>query len=112
MCISPGEDAYRLIYNKRVCDYLTAIPKLPPNTGRNYSDHIGHNTVFFVPTYKIEGKGEHIDDICPETVEKFREAYGRNEELPNSYAGGFNVGHICPPFTPPATDCDRSGSNL
>lgn len=106
-----GGDGVRLyygIYNKKVCDLLTAISK--PH--RDYADHEGHNTVFFVRTTKGTAENEHIDDISTETVTKYREAYKIDADLPKPFLPGFNVGHICPPPISPERDCSKSGSHL
>lgn len=109
-----GVRLYYGIYNKQVCDYLTKIPKKGKDKDRNYSDHIGHNTVFFVPTYKVDGIGECIDNISPTDVIKLRKDYINEQEIPipASFTGGFDVGHICPPPRSEDGDCTNSGSNL
>ena len=73
-----------------------------------------YNTVFFVPTYKIEGKVKQIDDISPGDVQKYRDNYNQNLEieLPINFTGGYNVGHICPPPKTPTGDCSNSGAVL
>lgn len=109
-----GVRLYYGIYNKRVCDYLTAIKKMPPNENRIYADHDGHNTVFFVPTYKIKGRDEKIDDINMADLAKLKEAYKNNLEIPvpKNITGGYNVGNICPPPPTGKPDCKGSGSQL
>lgn len=103
-----GVRIYYGIYNKRVCELLTRLSKEKPNTPRDYSDHVGHNTVLFVPTYEGTLEGEHIDCISQDSAGEYKEAYKRDEELPHSFTGGFNVGNICPPPKP----CPFSGSHL
>lgn len=103
-----GVRLYYGIYNQQVCDHLNKLPDPEDGTSRDYSDHKGHNTVFFVPTYKGAGQDEHIDGISPENVKKFRENYEQGQDLPEPFMGGFDVGHICPP----PKDCDSSGSIL
>ena len=102
-----GVRLYYGIYNDKVCEYLTRI-----NKGNDYSNHKDHNTVFFVPTYKIEGEGEHIDDITPESVIKYQDDYNHNRDLPKFFEGGYNVGNICPPPRTVGGDCSSSGSQL
>ena len=96
-----GVRLYYGIYNKQVCDYLNK-----QNIGTDYSNHVDHNTVFFVPTIEGSAKDEHIDDITPKTVEEYREKYHRNEDLPEKkFEGGYNVGHICPPPKTSTGEC-------
>jgi hypothetical protein len=103
-----GVRLYYGMYNDKVCDLLTRIA---PNQG-DFSSHLDHNTVFFVPTYEIAGGDKHIDDISPETVAKYRDDYENGRDLGHKFGGGFNVGNICPPPPPSESDCSRSGSNL
>jgi hypothetical protein len=103
-----GVRLYYGMYNDKVCDLLTRIA---PNQG-DFSSHLDHNTVFFVPTYEIAGGDKHIDDISPETVAKYRDDYENGRDLGHKFGGGFNVGNICPPPPPSEIDCSRSGSNL
>ena len=105
-----GVRLYYGIYNKKVCNFLTKLPKTGKNIDRDYSDHDGHNTVFFVPTYKIDGEVECVDGISTASVTKIRKDYNADLEipLPISFTGGFDVGNICPP----PKKCVFTGSNL
>lgn len=108
-----GVRLYYGIYNDKVCDFLTKVSKKKDqNNYRDYGDHQGHNTVFFVPTYGGNLDDEHIDNISLETVKEFRDNYEKGLDLPEPLVGGFNVGNICPPPFPPGGNCDHSGSNL
>lgn len=106
-----GVRLYHGAYNDKVCDY---IGKIPDSTGKptSYKDHEGHNTVFFVPTYKGSNVGEHVDVITPESAAAQRTNYQNNIDLPNPLTGGLDVGDICPPPPPGSPDCSKSGSNL
>ncbi len=104
-----GVRLYYGIYNKKVCEYLTRVV----NNGENYLNHLDHNSVFFVPTYKIEGEGEHIDNITPETAKEFRDNYCHDLDLPDKLVeGGYNLGHICPPPKTEGGNCNGTGSVL
>jgi hypothetical protein len=101
-----GVRLYHGVYNQQLCDYLDHA-----NPGTSYQDHLDQSTVFFVPTYR-SAHAEHIDNISQADAARIRADYENGVDLPIPWAGGFDVGTICPPYTPPATSCARSGSNL
>ena len=101
-----GVRIYYGIYNEEVCKYISTL------TGNDYTNHIGHNTVLFVPTYEGSGKDEHIDSISKESAGQLKKNYEAGVELPHPAIGGYNVGNICPPPPTGKPDCKGSGSHL
>ena len=125
--VGDGVRLYYGIYNSKVCEYLTQKSKNGPNP-RDFTNYNGHNTTFFVPTYKGKENDEHVDCITPENVARIKVNFENDREISLNDAkrkeeynsdlgtpvnedvpGGFNVGNICPP---PVGDCGKSGSNL
>lgn len=108
-----GVRIYYGVYNKRVCDYLDELNKSDSHPRKGgYKDHEGRNTVFFVPTYQGKNDSEHIDCITVASAAAARDDYKHDRPIPAPppFTGGYDVGTICPPLTPPNTSC--SGSNL
>ncbi|MBS1497461.1 MAG: hypothetical protein JSU03_01010 [Bacteroidetes bacterium] len=108
----PAGDGVRLyhgVYDKAVCDYLNTL-----TSTQDYNNHIGHNTVFFVPTYKGSEADEHIDNISAAEADMDRADRNAGKPIPQSFDGGegYNLGTICPPPTPPKTECGKKGNNL
>lgn len=108
-----GVRIYYGVYNDKVCEYLDELTKNDKDRRKGgYQDLEGRNTVFFVPTYLGKDESEHVDCITQGSVAKSRDDYQHNRKIPvpHPITGGYDVGTICPPPTPPNTRC--SGSNL
>ena len=128
--VGDGVRLYYGIYNKRVCEYLNQLSANEPNP-RDFTNYEGHNTTFFVPTYKGAEKDEHLDAITTQSVAKIKNDYANDASIDvitsrmkgnvenimqnsdeKDFEGGYNVGNICPPPLNPGGHCKTSGSNL